>query len=208
MGVWDNGVIPARPLRQRKLIRKKIIEILTGTTDAGARVWANQSTPAWEEQLALGPMILVYPRSEGAETYAIAPRELKRTLDLAVEIIAAGPEADDEKSGAPSLSDILDDVSHQVECELSRDDTVGCTASDIQLTNTEFEFTNEGAVPFGSARLLYTVTYYTNVPEDIAKQTVTPDFTTAASDWHVGHHDDDPDLTNTEANDEVDIPII
>jgi len=201
----ETAGLPIRKLRQRKLIRKKIISILKGKTAAGDRVHDNESTATWEEELAIGPVILIYPRSEPAEEFAVAPKELKRTLEVAIECIAQGPESSDEKSNGPSLSDILDDLTHEVECELSRDDTLGDTASDIILTNTEFEFESRGAVPFGSARLLYTVTYYTLTPENLAKQVGVAALKKLDVDWKVGHDDDAPD-TETEANDSIDIP--
>jgi len=167
------------------------------------RVYTNQSTPQWDSNL---PAILIYPENEVASEFAAAPRELKRVISFRVECLASGPE-EPNTTGKRSVEDLLDDLCEQVECELSRDDTVGCTADDIILTGTEFQFEGDGAFPIGSARMTYEVTYHQAVPDSIDKQAGIEDLKKANVDWHVGHHDSPPDLTNIEAEDDLDIPI-
>lgn len=202
MAIQLNSAPKVDQNKQRKIIRKKIVEILKNKTDAGPRVFPNASTPPWEEEL---PVILIFPKSEGVVKYAEAPRELERDLDLTIEILAKGPEVDEEGNppeGKKSLEDILDDLAEQVECELSRDETLQSVADDSILTNTEFEFAGEGAVPIGSARLTYAVTYFTMSPRTLDKQGILPDFKKAQVDWHIGDEDDN----TREAKDTVDIP--
>ena len=187
---------------RRKLIRKAIAKILTNTTQAGAKVFTNQSTPVPEEDL---PCIKIYPRSEAATKFAEAPRELKRIIDVSVEIFVAGPEEPNE-TDKPTVEDLLDDLADEVECELSRDDTVRSTADDIILINTEFEFDGSGARPIGSCRMTYAVTYHQLTPDSIDKQTGIEDFKRSHTDYHVGHHDEKPDLENTEAEDDIVLP--
>lgn len=186
----------------RKLIRKKIVEILTGATDAGVRVFPNASVPPAEEEL---PVILVYPRSESAGKYAESPRELERDLDLAIEIVAKGPEVNVDletpKEGEKTLEDILDDIADQIECAMSRDETLQGTADDSILTNTEFEFESVGGLPIGSARLTYSVTYFTMLPRDVSKQSGLAAFKKVEADWNIGD-----DENTREADDSIDIP--
>lgn len=189
-------------IKKRKEIRKKIVELLKGKTDAGNRVFPNASVPQWEEEL---PVILIYPRSETAEEYAIAPRELERDISLAIEIVAKGPEVDEEGNepeGATSLEDILDNIAEQVEAIMAADDTLGCTADNSILKNTEFEFEAAGGLPIGSCRLTYSVTYFRPSPD---LQPELPAFKNVDADWRVGHNNSAPDSIN-EANDLVDIP--
>lgn len=203
MAIQLNSAPKVDQSKQRKIIRKKIVEILKNKiTGVGPRVFPNASIPPWDEEL---PVILIYPRSEGATKYAEAPRELARDLDLAIEIMAKGPEVDEdgnEPVGKKSLEDILDDLTEQVECEMSRDETLQGVADDSILTNTEFEFLGDGGSPIGSARLTYAVTYYTMSPRTIDKQGILHDFKKAQVDWHTGDVDDD----TREAKDTVDIP--
>lgn len=202
MSIQDNASPPLDKGKARKIIRKKVVSILKNTTDAGARVFPNASVPPWEEEL---PVILVYPRSESASKYAEAPRELEREIDFAIEVVAKGPEENTDlqtpESGVKSLEDILDDIAEQIECEMSRDETLGGTTDDSILTNSEFEFENVGGLPIGSVRLTYSMTYYTMSPRSIDKQKVTTDFKKTGIDYNIGD-----DENTREATDEVDLP--
>jgi len=197
---------------KRKAIRKAIGDILkvqnagVYVTDAQDRVFTSQTTPSWVEDL---PLILIYTRSEDVEIFNEAPREWKRMVNFVIEVIAKGPEEPnliDVNATTEFLDDTLDKITSQVECELSRDDTLNATADDINLSSVEFAFEGDGQFPIGSARLIYQVTYYTSVPDSIDKQAGVTDLTGADIDWHVGHDNEAPDLTNTEAQDSVDIP--
>ena len=189
-------------LHRRAIIRKAVLKILLGKTSVGKNVFANQSTPAFEENL---PCIKIYPRGESAEKFNETPRELKRIIELVIEIIAAGPEEPND-SDKETVDDQLDAIAHEVECELSKSDTINDTADDIILTSTDFEFEGGGARPIGSCRLTYAVVYHQEVPDSIDKRSGIEDFKTAHTDWHVGHDDEDPDLTNKEAEDDVELP--
>jgi len=197
---------------QRKAIRKAIADILRKeengvyVTDAKDQVFTSQTTPSWVDDL---PVILIYTRSEDVEVFNEAPREWKRMVNFVIEVLAKGPEEpnqEDVTAETEFLDDVLDKITSQIECELSRDDTLNMTADDINLSSVEFAFEGEGQVPLGSARLIYQVTYYTSVPDSIDKQAGVTDFSEANVDWHVGHDNEEPDLTNKEAEDSVDIP--
>jgi hypothetical protein len=203
MSLWNNEVIPVDKGRLRKVIRKKVAEILKGKTDAGDRVFPNSAVPSWVEEL---PVILVYPRAEPASKYSQAPRELERELAIEVEIVAKGPLTDEdgnEPIGQKSLEDILDDIAEQVECEMSRDETLGSTVDDSILTNTEFEFDGAGSEPIGSARLTFSATYFTYYPRNVDKQIDLDDFKKSEIDYHIGDAAD-----TVEGNDDLDLPQI
>lgn len=203
--IQDNEAVAADKGKLRKLIRKKIVEILKNKTDAGERVFPNASIPQWADNDEL-PAILIYQKSETASKYAEAPRELERDIDFTIEIVAEGPEENIDLNtpavGQKSLEDILDDIAEQIECEMSRDDALQDTADDSILTNTEFEFESGGSQPIGSARLTYTVTYFTMLPRDTSKQNINlADNKTQQIEYNIGE-----DENTREATDKVDLP--
>lgn len=188
-------------IKYRKAIRKKIVELLKDKTDVGKKVFPNASVTKAQEEL---PLILIYPRTETAEEFAETPRELKRTITMAIEVVASGPEVDEE-GNAPkdkkTLEDCLDDIAEQIECELAIDDTLGSACDKSILTSTEFEFDGNGASPVGSVRLSYDVTYFRRSPDDLKAQLdKLPDHTTAETEWNIG---EDPDTR--EAKDTIDV---
>ncbi len=204
---------------RRQLIREAIQKALLGKTLAGERVFSNQSTSAWDEDL---PVILIYPKTETAEEYATNPRELKKTVFVTLELIASGAEEFTKGEKPPEkqvVEDLLDQMALEVECELSRDDTLGAItikdfggnpkevalADDLFYTSTEWEFNGEGAQAIGSARLVYAVVYYEKVPLSIDKIAGLGDFKKVEAEWKVGHDDSSPD-NEVEASDSVDIP--
>lgn len=199
--IQDNNSPPKDKGRLRKTIRKGVAALLKDKTDVGKRVFSNSSIPPWEEEL---PVILVYARNEPATVYGQAPKEYRRDIDFVVEIIAKGPEVDEEGNeplGQKSLEDILDDIAEQVEGLMSVDHTLGGVADDHEFTNTEMEFDGGGGLPIGSARLSFTVTYYTFYPRDSNQQALA-DFKTNTVKYHIGKVDDD----TREAEDTVDLP--
>lgn len=196
---------------RRKAIRDQVKELLLGKTDVGERVFSNPSNPTWAEEL---PVILIRSLSESTEKYAEAPREFKRDLQILVEIIVQGQEDGTcPEDCAMYVEDKLDQIAFQVDCFLLADDRLGCDVStekaiadNFEPTSAEFDFVSEGEKPIGLARLIYTATYYEQLPANLDKAAGLADFKTVAADWHVGHHDDEPDLTETERSDLIDIP--
>lgn len=198
--IQDNSAPPKDRGLSRKKIRKKVAEILKNATDAGPRVFPNASTPPWAEDL---PVILVYARAEPVTPFSEAPRELKRDLDLTIEIIAEGPEVDEdgnEPVGKKSVEDIVDEIAEQVECAMSKDETLQGTADNSILTNTDLEFEGTGAAPTGSARLTYAIEYVTNSPRSVDKQGGLVDFDTAQVDFNIGE-----DENTRESKDTIDL---
>ncbi len=202
MSIQRNGVVKADMGRLRKAIRKAVVDILKGNTDAGDRVFPNASVPPWSNEL---PVILVYQRTEPAREISMSPKELQRSLDLAIEIVAKGPEENSDlatpEPGVKSLEDQLDDIAEQVECFMHADDTLQGTCDESVLTTTEFEFESVGEMPIGSARLTYEASYTTMVPRDTSKQDANADFATNDIDYNIGE-----DENTREANDTVDLP--
>ncbi len=135
---------------QRKLIRAKVKEIMTGNTSVGANVFASRTRQLWPaEEL---PAIMIYTLAEEVSFFDASPQRLKRDLTLAIQIVAR---ADDE------LDDTLDDIAQQVESIMSENQYLGDLCGDLLLTSVEMHLSPEGDSQHGSCILAYTVTYYT-----------------------------------------------
>ena len=186
--IQTKGVIPDDRGRLRKTIRKKVVEILKDNiAEIGANVFPNATVPPWHKEL---PVILVYIQKEGSSKYAEAPKELERSLDIEIEIVATGPEINVElvTPGAnKSLEDILDDIAEKVENLMDVDDSLQDTVSESFLSGTELEYDAAGGSPIGSCRLTYSATYYTMSPRDTTGQANTDkDFTKNKVEFNIG----------------------
>lgn len=184
---------------RRKAIRKQIVKILKGRTDAGEHVRAGRSETNWQETL---PHVNVYIRGEDIQDdeLAQAPRLLRHILNLEIEIIADGRDGEE-------LLDRLDDLDDQVQICLSKDDTLDCTADDIILNNIEIETESEGSKPTGSIRLHYNVEYHEFHPRDARDQETLKDFKGIDAQWQVGHHDESATQAEDDrAKDTINLP--
>lgn len=148
----------------RQEIRHAVAAQLTGKTAAGGRVFRTRKVPYQGVEL---PALAVYTLEESVEDDGdSAPRELQRSIQLAVEGVVEGTE---------DVDDALDALALEVETALHADDTFGGKASDSMLSSTELDVFEDGERTVGLVRLVYAVTYYSTAPEAVAL----PDFTTA-----------------------------
>lgn len=105
------------------------------------------------------PAISVYTDSETVDVDAsrnTAPRELVRSMDLAIEAMV---------KATSSVDDALDDLSAQIEKAMHADETFGDTCADSILSSVEMAISVEGREPVGLLRMVYAVTYYTHAPD-------------------------------------------
>jgi hypothetical protein len=176
---------------QRQLIREAVKTLLVAAaTAAGSRVYESRTVALKQTEL---PAIAVYTLQEEVDPGSAnsAPRELKRTLELAVEGAV---------KGTANVDDALDALAAQVECAMARDETFGGKAGDSFLSATEIDLADDGRQPIGLVRLVYSVTYRTYAPdEDCA--TPTDDFNTADVKYSLGG-DVHPD---NQAHDTIDV---
>jgi hypothetical protein len=131
---------------KRTLIRKAIIEKLTGTTSAGERVFDSQVSTLWDDTF---PTILVYARDESTEPLSVSDDELVRTMNVHVELCVEGDGLDDQ----------LDNLCWEVETLLRDEDALGGHAHKWRLTNTAIDSSAEGEKPFAAAVLNYEISY-------------------------------------------------
>ncbi len=139
----------------RQLIREAAREALVGKTQAAERVYETRIVP-WR-RLEL-PAIAIYTLDEEVDpsSASTAPRELTRTVDLAIEAYV--------KQG-DNVDDALDDIALEIERAMHADETLRGKASDSILASTQLGIVAEGEKTAGVAGLLYRVTYYTYAPE-------------------------------------------
>ena len=154
----------------RTIIRHAVATLLRGAnTAAGARVFTTRVDPYRRPEL---PALAVYTLDESSEVIeGSSPRELKRTLQLAVEA---------EVAMAKNVDDVLDDLALQIELALHQDPTWGGVAEDSNLDSTEIQVLGEQDKQVGVVRMVYQVTYLSNVP---ATPPELPDFLRASIDY-------------------------
>jgi hypothetical protein len=131
----------------RKAIREKIVELLTGETDAQDRVYPSRVLPVWSTQL---PAILVYTPSDTREIDS-HPKRYAVDLQVRIEIL--------QKSSS-NLDGELDTLGSQVEYILDQDFTLGDLVQDILHNSTELVMDKEGETQIGSLILTFTTRYY------------------------------------------------
>lgn len=168
---------------QRETIRKQVVQVLTGQTAAGARVFANRVKPlasnGWTSQL---PAIVVYTLDEQAEILNAAPREYLRTVQVMVEIQAAADDA---------LDDVLDDIADAVELLLLRDDTLGDTVNDLQMVRTRMALKEQGETLIGACMIQFDAEYLDRRPDDGFNATL-PDLSTLSTEYSLNNAQADP----------------
>lgn len=143
-------------MHQRALIRQAIVShLVSATTSAGARVFATRTTPFRKVEL---PAIAVYTLEETVDDISpdSAPREMQRTVTVAVHAALNGTE---------TLDDDLDAISLQIEKVMNSDDTLFGTCAVSALTSTAVDLEEIGEKRIGHIRLNYLATYYTYAPE-------------------------------------------
>jgi hypothetical protein len=146
-------------LHHRHVIRNAVAELLQGRTNAGHSVFQTRYKEWRPGEL---PALAVYALEETVdpESARSAPRELKRTLQLAIQgVVALSADVDAA----------LDELARQVERVMHADpwlsDSKGeARVSDSVLAATHLGVDEEGDLPVGLVRLTYTVTYYTPAP--------------------------------------------
>lgn len=141
---------------ERQAIRDAVIDlIVAANTGAADRVTRSRVAPVRGDQL---PAVSVWTSSESVDpdTYSTAPRELRRTLMLAVECWV-------EVADVDGLDDALDDLALEVETALDQDDSLDGTATSCVLASSEIGVRGDGNKPQGCVRLEYEVVYLTGL---------------------------------------------
>lgn len=148
------------PIRHpRTKIREDVAALLSANLPkvdpriTDARISIHRSTPLFAAKL---PAILIYTRDERIESEPNADPGLRyRKLELSIEIITSGDKAAEE----------ADSLAQAVEFVMETNETLGNTIEGIRHTGTEIDQDGEGDTPILAARLMFEVSYWTQVAE-------------------------------------------
>lgn len=148
------------PIRHpRTKIREDVAALLSANLPkvdpriTDARISIHRSTPLFAAKL---PAILIYTRDERIESEPNANPGLRyRKLELSIEIITSGDKAAEE----------ADSLAQAVEFVMETNETLGNTIEGIRHTGTEIDQDGEGDTPILAARLMFEVSYWTQVAE-------------------------------------------
>lgn len=134
-----------------------------------SRVFRSREAPAEVQSLLEeGPICNVYGRKDHPAPKDGYPASgfdsgVRRSLELAIEITAAGAWVVDDK---------LDDLSDAVEALLEDFDIPGLPSAEIRLHETQIDSTDEFDTPLGGALLTFEISYWrpyrTDTSEEIA----------------------------------------
>jgi hypothetical protein len=137
---------------KRTDIRKALVQILTGSTDAGNRVYSNRTTPWASSKL---PAINVVTGSEEATPRDIRASTYIRKVTFNIEI---------HSTVDSDVDDALDDLAADVEAAIDADRTLMGTANAGSIyKGTEILIDDTGGEkPIGKAILTYEIQYIFN----------------------------------------------
>jgi len=180
-----------RAFAKRK-IKEEIQKLLLNKTGAQSRVSISRSIPTDAQDL---PAILIYSTGENVDRFNEAPKNYRRTLNVNLEIIAAGNDDD-------HLDYILEDIGDKVEELMELDETLGGLANKLELSGSSYQSEPDAQSPIGSLVLAYQIEFFTDAP--LPGSVCLDDFKGADTKWKVGHHDSSPDNV-VEAEDKIDV---
>lgn len=141
-------------MHERKDIRDAIVAALVAAgASFGSRVFPSRNPPLRTAEL---PAVCVYTDDEAVDraSWSTAPRELTRTVNVAVEAWARATD---------DIEDVLDALALEVETAMDADLNLDDTAFDSGLLSTEIGIASAGDRPMGAARLIYSVVYHTEL---------------------------------------------
>lgn len=138
----------------RREIRDSVFSILSEKVPNIKSFSKDKFRPFWQSEEL--PGIAVYTLQETSEVLDEAPRRLKRTLTLAIEVVVQG----DEK-----VDDTLDEICLDVENAIHVDETLNSKVSDCRLVSTDLIQKPEGDTLTGSAILNFEAIYFTYAPD-------------------------------------------
>ena len=134
----------------RQSIRDNVVTAVTGLTTTGTNVFRSRVYPLGENRL---PALCIYTAAEEVEYNRLnQPRDVDRTVEIVIEAYVRA---------VSNYDTTLDTICVEVEAAMAADVTRGGSAKDCKLAQTEFDFSDEGDRPIGTARLTYAIDYRT-----------------------------------------------
>lgn len=150
-------------MHQRKLIRDEVERRLkAANTSAGLRVFTNRATPLQDNRDQY-PCILLYTLQDNTELRNEEPREYKRDMVLAIELVAGQPD-DDTDDTLDALAVEVEAVMAEAMSDYLQAPGGDCLVADLQLGDSKLGLTEQGNLYFSSLRIEYTATYLQYMP--------------------------------------------
>ena len=139
-------------MHPRQQIRDAIVTAVTGLTTTGSNVFNSRIYRLSEDQL---PAILVWTLNEDSDRETNGDDGfLMRSLNVMVEIMA-------HPSDTQTAQDELDDIALEIETALGADRDLGGLTTDLFLSETRSNYTDEGEVLLGGMSMTWTAEYLT-----------------------------------------------
>ena len=134
----------------RQSIRDNIVTAVTGLSTTGSNVFRSRVYPLGTNKL---PALCVYSNAEPVEYNRLdRVRDIDRTVDIVIEAYVRA---------VSNYDTTLDTICAEIEAGMAADVTRGGYAKDYKLTQTEFDFLDDGDRPIATARLTYSNDYRT-----------------------------------------------
>ena len=134
----------------RQSIRDNIVTAVTSLSTTGSNVFRSRVYPIGTNKL---PALCVYTDNETIEFNRMdRTRDIDRTVEVVIEAYVRA---------TANYDTTLDTICAEVEAGMAADVTRGGHAKDCKLIQTEFDFSDEGDRPIGTARLTYSIDYRT-----------------------------------------------
>jgi len=131
----------------RQAIRAAMKALLLNNTDAGANVYSNRKSPAWQSEL---PAIFIHNHEEPLQSESINVQRYVRNFQVLIDVMA---------EATASVDDTLDQIAAEVETIIGANPSIsGTCISTIQKT-TEFKFDSDGETPVGVATITFECQY-------------------------------------------------
>lgn len=138
-------------MHKRKEIKVAAKAIILNKTGCEDRVETMRFVPFGEDEM---PFTAIYCGAEPVER--IDNITEKRTLELVFEVIAMGPDVEDD----------LDTLTSQIETAMIQDETLSGTVHEIVLTKTEHGYDEVSKTTIQSMKLTYSAVYFTEAVAD------------------------------------------
>jgi len=163
---------------ERQEIRKAIVKLLIGATDAGTRVGDSRARAVWREGL---PAIQVYTARADWEVFSAAGPEYRVRLQVAIEIYV-------EESASGPADEQVDTIADQVLAVLLKYPTLRGAAADGKPISEETDF-DAAKKKLGAARVLWEAQYFVRAPEGEPGEL--GEFEKVHTEWHLEPRQDD-----------------
>lgn len=169
----------------RKLIRQKVVELLTGKTVAQDRVYGERIDPINSKHKLPAITVSIPDDAVSSDSTNISPRELEREPTIQIEGWLAR---------VANIDDEMDDLAEEIEAVMHDDPYLAGTVGrqGIYQEDTETQVILHAGRTLGLVTLTYGGAYYQSVPEPPADADL-DDFRRAHADYNLGGdtHEDD-----------------